>query len=130
MDLWKGKHESGQWLEIEAAEAVASKSEFSTINASGIMLSSMANKHNEMQTELASRSTEKVGVETSAGMCSSHKVSLLIEAISLSLSLFFFSFFFSLVLLILQRILLNYLFHHPPFHIGSSKIFLFASIIH
>lgn len=48
-------------------EAAASKSDFSTVDASGIMLSSMANKHKEVQSELASISSEKAGVETSAG---------------------------------------------------------------
>ncbi|KAF7837452.1 COP1-interacting protein 7 [Senna tora] len=36
-DLWKRKHESGQWLEIEASEAIPSP-----VNTSGIVLSSMA----------------------------------------------------------------------------------------
>lgn len=67
MDLWKGKHESGQWLEIEAAETVSSKSEFLTMHASGIMLSSIANKH-ELQRELFSENDNKAGPDKSAGM--------------------------------------------------------------
>ncbi|KAJ0966507.1 hypothetical protein J5N97_023424 [Dioscorea zingiberensis] len=47
MDLWKAKHESGQWLEIEAAEALSSRSEFSSFNASGIILSGDINKQRE-----------------------------------------------------------------------------------
>ncbi|GAB2210187.1 hypothetical protein Droror1_Dr00015447 [Drosera rotundifolia] len=39
--LWKAKHESGQWLEIEAAEA------FSPINVSGIKLSDTPDKQKE-----------------------------------------------------------------------------------
>ncbi|KAG9445712.1 hypothetical protein H6P81_011840 [Aristolochia fimbriata] len=39
MELWKRKHETGQWVEIEAAEAMSAHSDFSSINASGIMLS-------------------------------------------------------------------------------------------
>uniref|UniRef100_A0A5B7B089 COP1-interacting protein 7 n=1 Tax=Davidia involucrata TaxID=16924 RepID=A0A5B7B089_DAVIN len=66
MDLWKGKHESGQWLEIEAAEAMSSRSDFSTTNTSGIMLSSVANKHNESRNELASENNAKAGIDTSA----------------------------------------------------------------
>lgn len=37
MDLWKKKHENGQWLEVEAAEAMSMRSEFSALNASGIV---------------------------------------------------------------------------------------------
>lgn len=47
MDLWKRKHETGQWLEIETAEAMSSRSEFSAMDASGIMLASAANKQKE-----------------------------------------------------------------------------------
>ncbi|CAN6725971.1 unnamed protein product [Malus baccata var. baccata] len=43
-ELWKRKHETGQWLEIEAAEAMANRSEVSAMNASGIMLSSATNQ--------------------------------------------------------------------------------------
>ncbi|KAK1260654.1 hypothetical protein QJS04_geneDACA002377 [Acorus gramineus] len=39
VELWKGKHESGQWLEIEAAEAMSTRSEFSSVNATGIVFS-------------------------------------------------------------------------------------------
>ncbi|KAL9410904.1 hypothetical protein AB3S75_044639 [Citrus x aurantiifolia] len=45
-ELWKRKHESGQWLEIEA-EAMSNQSDFSALNASGIILSSMVNKQKE-----------------------------------------------------------------------------------
>ncbi|XP_068666300.1 COP1-interacting protein 7-like [Aristolochia californica] len=38
-ELWKRKHETGQWVEIEAAEAMSAQSDFSSINASGRMLS-------------------------------------------------------------------------------------------
>eukprot|EP00257_Ricinus_communis_P021214 XP_015580644.1 COP1-interacting protein 7 isoform X1 [Ricinus communis] len=44
MDLWKRKHETGQWVEIEAAEAMSSRSDFAVMNASGIVLSSATNK--------------------------------------------------------------------------------------
>lgn len=67
MDLWKAKHESGQWLELEAADAVLSNLEFSTMNASGIMLSNMANKPSELQTDLSSEVSEKSGSDSSAG---------------------------------------------------------------
>ncbi|KAL8100095.1 hypothetical protein AgCh_032381 [Apium graveolens] len=67
IDLWKGKHESGQWLEIEAAETVSSKSEFLTMHASGIMLSSIANKH-ELQQEFVPEIDDKAGPDKSAGL--------------------------------------------------------------
>ncbi|CAN0904725.1 COP1-interacting protein 7 [Linum grandiflorum] len=37
-DLWKRKHETGQWVEIETAEAMNSQPEFSLVNSSGIIL--------------------------------------------------------------------------------------------
>ena len=49
MNLWKEKHESGQWVEIEAMDSMSMKSDFSAMNASGIMLSSVSNKQNESQ---------------------------------------------------------------------------------
>ncbi|CAL5413601.1 unnamed protein product [Camellia sinensis] len=67
MDLWKGKHETGQWLEIEAAEAMSNRSDFSAMNASGIMLSSMANKKNESHGDLASEDNGKAAIDASAG---------------------------------------------------------------
>ncbi|VVA16109.1 PREDICTED: COP1-interacting [Prunus dulcis] len=64
-ELWKRKHETGQWLEIEAAETVATRSEFSPMNASGIMLSSVTNKQNEVAWENNGKSTseEKLPVD-------------------------------------------------------------------
>ncbi|XP_015887871.3 COP1-interacting protein 7 isoform X2 [Ziziphus jujuba] len=62
-DLWKKKHETGQWLEIEAAEAMSSRPDFSAMNASGIILSSVAN---ESHTELASENNGKSSGVTSA----------------------------------------------------------------
>ncbi|KAF4349331.1 hypothetical protein G4B88_003163 [Cannabis sativa] len=41
-ELWKKKHESGQWLEIEAAEAMARGADFTAMNASGVMLPNVA----------------------------------------------------------------------------------------
>ncbi|PPD85631.1 hypothetical protein GOBAR_DD17401 [Gossypium barbadense] len=38
-ELWKKKHETGQWLEIEAAEAMSSQSDFAAMSASGIVFS-------------------------------------------------------------------------------------------
>ncbi|WOL15934.1 hypothetical protein Cni_G24716 [Canna indica] len=37
IELWKKKHETGQWLEVEAAEAMSTRSEFSALNASSIV---------------------------------------------------------------------------------------------
>ncbi|KAF5465917.1 hypothetical protein F2P56_015880 [Juglans regia] len=52
MELWRRKHETGQWLEIEAAEAMSSRSDFSTINASGIMLANVDNKPKDYELAL------------------------------------------------------------------------------
>lgn len=37
MDLWKAKHESGQWVEVEAADAVSCRSDMPSTNAAGIV---------------------------------------------------------------------------------------------
>ncbi|KAL5998729.1 hypothetical protein ACLOJK_009674, partial [Asimina triloba] len=64
MDLWKQKHETGQWLEIEAADAMSSRSDFAPINASGIVLSDDIMKQKELAWpeslgELGSEGNEK-----------------------------------------------------------------------
>jgi hypothetical protein len=43
MDLWKKKHETGQWVEIEATEVMATQPNISTMNDSGIMFANAAN---------------------------------------------------------------------------------------
>lgn len=75
MDLWKSKHETGQWVEVEAAEAMSSQSDFSSLNPSGITLASMANKQKEFReswpeshSELASENNRKANIDASAGM--------------------------------------------------------------
>ncbi|XP_008785220.1 COP1-interacting protein 7-like [Phoenix dactylifera] len=47
MELWKRKHETGQWVEVEAAEVMSARSEFSSLNASGIILSGDSRKQKE-----------------------------------------------------------------------------------
>lgn len=42
MDLWKKKHETGQWVEIEA-EVLATQPNISATNDSGIMFANAAN---------------------------------------------------------------------------------------
>lgn len=44
IELWKRKHENGQWVDIEDAEAVSNHLDYANINASGIVLSDMVNK--------------------------------------------------------------------------------------
>ena len=75
MDLWKSKHETGQWVDIEAAEAMSSRSDFSSLNPSGITLSNMANKQKEFReawpeslSELASENNGKASIDASSGM--------------------------------------------------------------
>ncbi|VVB07244.1 unnamed protein product [Arabis nemorensis] len=41
MELWKKKHETGQWVEIEAAEVMATNPNLSAMNDSGIMFAHM-----------------------------------------------------------------------------------------
>lgn len=66
-ELWKKKHESGQWVEIEAAEAMSSRSDFSAMNASGIMLSSVAKSWPESHAEFALESNGKSSSLISTG---------------------------------------------------------------
>ncbi|KAG1361838.1 COP1-interacting protein 7 [Cocos nucifera] len=47
MELWKRKHETGQWVEVEAAEVMSARSEFSSLNASGIILSGDSRRQKE-----------------------------------------------------------------------------------
>lgn len=49
MELYNGKHETGQWLEIEAADAMSMRSEFAAINTSGIMLSADIGRQREQR---------------------------------------------------------------------------------
>lgn len=37
LDLWKAKHESGQWVEVEATEAMSCRSDMPSTNAAGIV---------------------------------------------------------------------------------------------
>ncbi|XP_042395203.1 COP1-interacting protein 7-like [Zingiber officinale] len=41
-ELWKKKHDTGQWFEVEAAAAMSIQPEFSTLNASGIVFAADA----------------------------------------------------------------------------------------
>ncbi|KAM3326789.1 COP1-interacting protein 7 [Capsicum chacoense] len=54
MELWKKKHENGQWVEIEAAEAMANQLDIAAMNASGILLSNITNKQFDSNSEMAS----------------------------------------------------------------------------
>ncbi|KAL0433260.1 UNVERIFIED_CONTAM: COP1-interacting protein 7, partial [Sesamum latifolium] len=45
MDLWKSKHETGQWLDVEASGAFSTQSDFTAMNTSCIILSDTPNKH-------------------------------------------------------------------------------------
>lgn len=79
-DLWKRKHETGQWLELEAAEATPSRSDFSSMNASGILLSNGASKQKDHREgwpdsrgEMALENNGKAGADSSGGMSSNLK---------------------------------------------------------
>lgn len=58
MGLWKKKHETGQWLEIGATEAIASQPDASIMNASGIVFSN---------SEMASEGDGKLSMDGTAG---------------------------------------------------------------
>ncbi|XP_022740087.1 COP1-interacting protein 7-like [Durio zibethinus] len=66
-ELWKRKHETGQWLEIEAAEAMSSGYDFSAMNGSGIVFSNMINKQKELKEACPeiSENNGKAGLESS-----------------------------------------------------------------
>ncbi|VFQ76847.1 unnamed protein product [Cuscuta campestris] len=55
MELWKKKHETGQWLEMGAAEAIASQSDMFVMNAS------------DSNTDLASEADGKLNTDGTAG---------------------------------------------------------------
>ncbi|KAH6834648.1 hypothetical protein C2S53_009185 [Perilla frutescens var. hirtella] len=61
MDLWKCKHETGQWLDIEASEALSTQLDFSAVKASGIVLSGASNNQDESYQERASENNGKSG---------------------------------------------------------------------
>ncbi|GMH28511.1 hypothetical protein Nepgr_030354 [Nepenthes gracilis] len=48
IDLWNAKHENGQWLEIEAAEAMSCRSDLPPAH-SGIMISNLSDKKKELK---------------------------------------------------------------------------------
>ncbi|XP_022849425.1 COP1-interacting protein 7-like isoform X2 [Olea europaea var. sylvestris] len=52
LELWKRKHENGQWLEIEAAEAMSARSDFSVMNASSAILSSATTTNNDFNHDM------------------------------------------------------------------------------
>jgi len=59
MSLWKRKHESGLWLEIEASEVTPNNVDFSAINTPGTVLSDnmVSTSHTEMDSENNGRKT-------------------------------------------------------------------------
>ncbi|KAG8370442.1 hypothetical protein BUALT_Bualt14G0117400 [Buddleja alternifolia] len=61
IELWKSKHETGEWLDIEASEALRTRSGLSAMNPSGIILSTPHNKDDDSNHELASEDKGKSG---------------------------------------------------------------------
>ncbi|KAK3190352.1 hypothetical protein Dsin_029913 [Dipteronia sinensis] len=59
VELWKRKHETGQWFEIEEAEAMSSQADFAALNASGIMLSTVVNKQKDEASENNGKADDK-----------------------------------------------------------------------
>ncbi|EPS65746.1 hypothetical protein M569_09031, partial [Genlisea aurea] len=67
VDLWKRKHETGQWLDIQPSDAVPAQSDFSMVNASGIVLSDALLKHDDSNPMLASQRNGKLNSRDEAG---------------------------------------------------------------
>ncbi|KAL9161860.1 hypothetical protein ABFS82_07G049000 [Erythranthe guttata] len=61
IDLSKKKHETGEWLDIEASEALSSRPDFSNMNTSGIIFSATHNKNDESNHEQASEDNGNSG---------------------------------------------------------------------
>ncbi|XP_057783519.1 COP1-interacting protein 7 isoform X2 [Salvia miltiorrhiza] len=61
IDLWKCKHETGQWLDIDASEALSPQPNFSAVKASGIVFSGMCNNQDDSNHDLASEHIGKSG---------------------------------------------------------------------
>ncbi|KAL7105530.1 hypothetical protein ACP275_07G050500 [Erythranthe tilingii] len=61
IDLSKKKHETGEWLDIEASEALSSRPDFSNMNTSGIIFSAAHNKNDESNHEQASEDNGNSG---------------------------------------------------------------------
>ncbi|XP_027364982.1 COP1-interacting protein 7-like isoform X2 [Abrus precatorius] len=60
-DLWRRKHETGQWLEIEAAEMMSNRSDSSALNGSGIILPNMASaSHTDVDSESNGKTSSDV----------------------------------------------------------------------
>ncbi|KAE8076046.1 hypothetical protein FH972_014719 [Carpinus fangiana] len=76
MELWKRKHETGQWLEIEAAEAMSSRSDLYAMNASGIMLANVANKQKEHEVALENSANTSSGASADDKPPTDHKAPL------------------------------------------------------
>ncbi|KAL5990529.1 hypothetical protein ACLOJK_011431 [Asimina triloba] len=64
VELWKRKHETGQWVEVGAADATSGKSDFSSINPSAIMLSGEA--PGPLGTESNGKMTTDAGADTNS----------------------------------------------------------------
>lgn len=128
MELWKKKHESGQWLEVEAAEAMSTQSEFSALNASGIIFATdsiMQKDHGYSQSIAGDMVVETNG---KAGIYSEHESCNLSESTMMSFR--FWQLKKKLIMTIYIRFYheenvqmslifdlrnLNYLMYHDPF---------------
>ncbi|KAL0366897.1 UNVERIFIED_CONTAM: COP1-interacting protein 7 [Sesamum radiatum] len=70
MDLWNSKHETGQWLDIEASGALSNQSDFTAMNASCTILSDTPNKR-DISNHMASDNNGKSCSTNNAGMIKS-----------------------------------------------------------
>ncbi|KAI3997874.1 hypothetical protein MKX01_040377 [Papaver californicum] len=54
IELWKVKHETGKWLEIEASEAMYTRSDFSPVGKSELGIETNGHLNNDARTDLSS----------------------------------------------------------------------------
>ncbi|XP_026449714.1 COP1-interacting protein 7-like [Papaver somniferum] len=54
IELWKVKHETGQWLEIEASEAMSTRSDFSPMGKSELGIETNGHVNNDARADLSS----------------------------------------------------------------------------
>lgn len=68
LDLWKAKHESGQWVEVEATEAMSCRSDMPSTNAAGIVFLSPSEQREFRESCLQGETaSEKKGISSATG---------------------------------------------------------------
>lgn len=75
MQLWKEKHETGQWLEIDSPETISNRSDFSSMVTPGTAVSYDTKQQYDIRDVLSDSSVQlsnggsiKASADASAGM--------------------------------------------------------------